>query len=87
MAADEQRGVTHYKVVPPAEETPAAVATPAVRGKAAVFDVHRGQPSVQTLDDVAEGLRAANVRRGGGPTPRPGVRAIAVGDQRPQRIG
>ena len=88
MTADEQRGVTHYKVVPPAEETPAVAATPAVRGKAAVFVVHgMGQQiEFQTLDDVAEGLRAANVRRGGGPTPRPAVRAIAVGDERPQRI-
>ena len=65
MTADEQRGVTHYKVVPPAEETPAVVAAPAVRGKAAVFVVHgMGQQiEFQTLDDVAEGLRAANVRR------------------------
>ena len=88
MAADEQRGVTHYKVVPPAEEIPAVAATPAVRGKAAVFVVHgMGQQiEFQTLDDVAEGLRAANIRRGGGPTPRPAVRAIAVGDERPQRI-
>src|SRR2546422_339150 len=86
--ASEQRGVTHYKVVAPADATPAAVAAPAAIGKAAVFVVHgMGQQiQFQTLDDVAEGLRAANVRRGGGPTPRPGVRAVAVGDERPQRI-
>ena len=88
MTASEQRGVTHYKVVSPADGAPAAVAAPAPHGKAAVFVVHgMGQQiQFQTLDDVAEGLRAANVRRGGGPTPRPGVRAIAVGDERPQRI-
>ena len=86
--ASEQRGVTHYKVVAPADATPTAVAAPAAIGKAAVFVVHgMGQQiQFQTLDDVAEGLRAANVRRGGGPTPRPGVRAVAVGDERPQRI-
>ena len=86
--ANEQRGVTHYKVVAPADATPTAVAAPAAIGKAAVFVVHgMGQQiQFQTLDDVAEGLRAANVRRGGGPTPRPGVRAVAVGDERPQRI-
>src|SRR6266446_2287245 len=88
MTASEPRGVTHYKVVPPADGTAAAVTTPTAHGTAAVFVVHgMGQQiQFQTLDDVAEGLRAANVRRSGGPTPRPGVRAIAVGDERPQRI-
>ena len=59
MTADEQRGVTDYKVVPPA-----------VHGKAAVFVVHgMGQQiECQTLDDVAERLRAA--KRTGRRSPR-----------------